>query len=167
MTESIGHHTTGHQLELIRKKIDENHLLGQRMVFFRDLLLNTGQPSSVLIVRLKTLNPAWIALSSIFFQISDIPMYNVHFIISWLTSNSRCLILTHCTWYQYMTNSPSSRIHTLIFCITNTLRARWNGGHFTDDVFKCIFLNENAWISIKISLMFVHWRPNNNIPAFV
>ena len=24
-----------------------------------------------------------------------------------------------------------------------------------DDIFKCIFLNENIWISIKISLKFV------------
>ena len=26
---------------------------------------------------------------------------------------------------------------------------------FPDDIFKCIFLNENAWISIKITLKFV------------
>ena len=48
----------------------------------------------------------------------------------------------------------------------NTLRARQNGGHFPD-AFKCIFLNENVWISIKISLKFVPWGPINNIPAFV
>ena len=29
------------------------------------------------------------------------------------------------------------------------------GRHFSDDIFKCIFLNENVWISIKISLKFV------------
>ena len=27
----------------------------------------------------------------------------------------------------------------------NTLRSRQNGRHFADDIFKCIFLNENAW----------------------
>ena len=32
----------------------------------------------------------------------------------------------------------------------NTLRPRQNGRHFPDDIFKCIFLNENVWISIKI-----------------
>ena len=32
-----------------------------------------------------------------------------------------------------------------------------------DDIFKCIFLNENIWISIKISLK----GSINNIPALV
>ena len=36
-----------------------------------------------------------------------------------------------------------------------------------DDIFKCIFLNENAWISIKISLKIVPKGPINNIPALV
>ena len=31
--------------------------------------------------------------------------------------------------------------------------------------FKCIFLNENIWISINISLKFVHKGPTNNIPT--
>ena len=34
-----------------------------------------------------------------------------------------------------------------------------------DDIFKSIFLNENIWISIKISLKFVPKGPINNIPA--
>ena len=37
----------------------------------------------------------------------------------------------------------------------NTLRPRQNGRHFADVIFKCIFLNENLLISIKISLKFV------------
>ena len=41
----------------------------------------------------------------------------------------------------------------------NTLRPRQNGRHFADDIFKCIFLNENAWIPIKISLKFVPQGP--------
>ena len=36
-----------------------------------------------------------------------------------------------------------------------------------DDIFKCIFLNENVWISIKISLKFVPKGLINNIPALV
>ena len=48
----------------------------------------------------------------------------------------------------------------------NTLRPRQNGRHF-EDILKCIFLNENVWISIKISLKFVHKSPINNIPALV
>ena len=49
----------------------------------------------------------------------------------------------------------------------NTLRPRQNGRHFADDIFKCIFLNENVWISIKISLKFVPKGPIYNIPALV
>ena len=49
----------------------------------------------------------------------------------------------------------------------NTLRPRQNGHHFADDIFKCIFLNENVWIQIKISLKFVPKGPINNIPALV
>ena len=49
----------------------------------------------------------------------------------------------------------------------NTLRRRQNGRHFADDIFKWIFLNENVWIPIKISLKFVPLGPINNIPALV
>ena len=48
-----------------------------------------------------------------------------------------------------------------------TLRPRQNGRHFADDMFKYIFLNENVWIQIKISLKFVPKVPINNIPALV
>ena len=43
-----------------------------------------------------------------------------------------------------------------------TLRLRQNGRHFADDLFKYIFLNENAWISIKISLKCIPKDPINN-----
>ena len=49
----------------------------------------------------------------------------------------------------------------------NTLRPRQNGRYFPDDIFKCIFLNENVWISIKISLKFVPKGLINSIPALV
>ena len=48
----------------------------------------------------------------------------------------------------------------------NTLRPRQNGRHFAD-IFKCIFLNENVWIPLKISLTFVPKGPINNIPTLV
>ena len=47
----------------------------------------------------------------------------------------------------------------------NTLRPRQHGRHFPDDIFKCIFLNENLRILIKISLKFVPKGPIDNIPA--
>ena len=51
--------------------------------------------------------------------------------------------------------------------LVNPLRPRQNGRHFADDIFKRIFLNENIWISLKISLKFVPKVPINNIPALV
>ena len=49
----------------------------------------------------------------------------------------------------------------------NTLRPRQNGRHFPDDIFKCIFLNENEWISLTILLKFVSKGQINNIPSLV
>ena len=57
-------------------------------------------------------------------------------------------------WY---TNKP----------VFNTLRPRQHGRYFPDDILKCIFLKENVWIPIKISLKFVWKSPINNIPALV
>ena len=54
-------------------------------------------------------------------------------------------------------------------CITtiHTLRLRQNRCHFADIICKCIFLNENVWISINISPKFVPKGLINNIPALV
>ena len=49
----------------------------------------------------------------------------------------------------------------------NTLRPRQNGRHFPDGIFKCIFLNENVWSSIGISLKFLSRVPIDNKPALV
>ena len=49
----------------------------------------------------------------------------------------------------------------------NTLGPTQNGGHFADGIFRCIFVNENVWIPIKISLKFVLNGSINNIPALV
>ena len=49
----------------------------------------------------------------------------------------------------------------------NTLRPRQNGRHFPYDIFKCILLKKNVWISIQISLKFVPKGPINNISALV
>ena len=45
----------------------------------------------------------------------------------------------------------------------NSLRPRQNGRRFPDD----IFMNENVWILIKISLKFVPKGPINDIPSLV
>ena len=65
--------------------------------------------------------------------------------------------------------SRISRVN--LIWLLSTLRPRQNGRHFPDDIFECIFLNENVWIPIKnsqwsflllkfghfISTIFQHW----------
>ena len=51
--------------------------------------------------------------------------------------------------------------------LVNTLRLRQNGRHFADDIFKCILLNENVWITIKNWLKFVPKGLINSIQALV
>ena len=49
----------------------------------------------------------------------------------------------------------------------NTLRPSQNDRNFADDIFKCNFLNEDARISLTISLKFVPEVRINNIPALI
>ena len=58
--------------------------------------------------------------------------------------------------------SLSKTLHRALYI---TLRPKQDGRRFPDDIFKYIFLNENVWISIKISLKSVPNGPINNIPA--
>ena len=74
----------------------------------------------------------------------------------------RCVFTHVCCWLFSVGNKVTTTTTKL-----NTLRPRQDGRHFADDIFKCIFLNENVWILIKISLKFVPWGPINNIPALV
>ena len=68
-----------------------------------------------------------------------------------------------CIWNViYKMVAISSRPH----CV-DILRPRQNVRHFPDDIFKCIFVNDNVWISIKISLKFAPKARINNIPAMV
>ena len=43
----------------------------------------------------------------------------------------------------------------------------WGRGKTADDIFKCIFLNENIWVSINISLIFVPKGWIDNIAALI
>ena len=42
-----------------------------------------------------------------------------------------------------------------------------NGRHFTDDILKCIFMNDMFYVLIGISLKFVPNGPVDNKPALV
>ena len=71
-------------------------------------------------------------------------------------------------WYKASIGSHSAgRQNSHFLTISNTLRSRQSGRHFPDDIFKWIFVNKDAWISIKISLKFVPRSPINNISALV
>ena len=75
-------------------------------------------------------------------------------------------------WYQTGSMPLPEPMKSTIYGVTRpqcvkSLRPRQNGCHFAENIFKYIFLNDNAWISIKISLKFVPKGPINNIPAFV
>ena len=52
-------------------------------------------------------------------------------------------------------------------CVFNTLRPRQKGHYFADGAFKCIFLNKNVWILMKIFLKFIPKGPINNISVLV
>ena len=63
---------------------------------------------------------------------------------------------------------PSNYKETVVQPVCfNTLSPTQNCRNFEDDIFKCIFLNENVWIMLRISLKFVPKIPINNIPALV
>ena len=64
----------------------------------------------------------------------------------------------------------SQLIHLSPYCddtagVFNISRPRQNVRHFSDDNFKCTFLNDNICISTEISLKSDTTGPINNIPA--
>ena len=71
--------------------------------------------------------------------------------------------LEKCSWY----NLPPRLMGGLHVSRVNTLRPRQNGRHFAEDIFKCIFMNENVWFPIKLSLKFVPKGLIKNIPELV
>ena len=73
---------------------------------------------------------------------------------------TKFIILVRVKW------NPSRIFIMMEDSLVDTLRPKQNGRQFVDDIFKCIFVNENVWISMKISLklflivqltIFQHW----------
>ena len=81
---------------------------------------------------------------------------------------------SHAHWYY---TSPYSSLASIIglyvMCLPsgvsfiNSTPPGWNGRHFADDIFRCIFINEVFGILIEISLKFVPKGPIDNNPALV
>ena len=73
------------------------------------------------------------------------------------------------SYFSNANHHTEKTMQTLVFVFLwfNIFRPRENGRHFADNIVKCIFLNENVWILIMISLKFAPKGPINNIPALV
>ena len=108
-------------------------------------------------------------------------------IMAWRRSGDKPLsepmivsLLTHIrvTWPQWVKSWHGSVIashnyvwmKTFIHAQTNAGLTHWGWekmANFSEDIFKYIFLNENVWIAIRISLKFVPECPIHNIPSLV
>ena len=84
-----------------------------------------------------------------------------------LQSHRQSVNISRITGERYVCLATEATLITTSLWGLNTLRPRQNGRHFPDDIFQCIFLNENVWILIKIPLKFVPKGPMSNIPALV
>ena len=99
---------------------------------------------------------------------------NIEHVIKWDLHWAMRIYTSHHTrsgGEQWVTGDKTIIYLSLVYgtynqCV-NALRPRQNGRHFPDDIFKCIFVNGNIWISIKISLKIVPEVLINKIPALV
>ena len=105
---------------------------------------------------------------------SNVVLYNCNIsILKWSnTMNIKSALWILMAWCFSSTKAAVATVLSMCLCFwgcvwVNTLRPRQNGRHFPDNIFKWIFLNENVWISINISLKFVPRGPINNIPTLV
>ena len=91
------------------------------------------------------------------------------------------MVLRHRSWFIHMLGGYDEIIltifilrcwsweqYTKLYLIgVNTLGPRQHRRRFADDIFKCIFFNENSCVLIKISLKYVRKGPIDNNPALV
>ena len=90
-------------------------------------------------------------------------MFNSDCIFFFIEDENQSILHNHhrCWW------PGDKRGHWIICHTINRLRPRQNSRHFPGDIFKWIFLNQNACISIQIPLKFAPRGPVKNIPALV
>ena len=72
----------------------------------------------------------------------------------------------YCVYYPHTQHANNKGCHQN-WMLLNTLRQRQDGRHFADNIFTCIFFNENCCILIKFSLKYVRKGPIDNNPALV
>ena len=73
----------------------------------------------------------------------------------------------HGTNCIYSHHTEGGSLDVLPGCKFNSSPPGQNGRHFADDMFKCISLNENIWMSNKISLKYVSWGLIDNMTALI
>ena len=85
----------------------------------------------------------------------------------YITGTTICLPDDNAVGLFYSTKKNNTIFHRYDIRIQydNEAETRWPP--FPDDIFKWIFLNENVWILIKISLKFVPGGTINHIPALL
>ena len=71
--------------------------------------------------------------------------------------------------FRYLEYKLAGKGYCIAFAkgISNTHPPGQNGRHFSDDIFKCIFMNEKFCDSIQVTLKFVPKGPIDNNPALV
>ena len=114
-------------------------------------------------------------MSSLVYLFSARPMITQFIDAIWV--NQMINFQTHFTFWYFVRNTSWQLSLLIIHVIQlwliqkmgkfNSSRPRQHGRNFPDDIFRCIFLNENIWIAIDISLIFVAKGPIDNIPALV
>ena len=85
----------------------------------------------------------------------DLRRYRVHYDVT--VMGALAMGLTDCLYISVCQVEP----------VLNSLRPRQSERHFADDIFMCIFFNENCCILIKFSLKYVRKGPIDNNPALV
>ena len=118
-------------------------------------------------LRFKSIHVGWSLWVYLFTFPGIISELNVSTYLSKIYSLETCDIVPHFLLLSWLGRKVWTHIdlgnQICLKDIINTLRPRWNGRHFADDIFKCIFLNEDVKVLIKISLKFVPKGPINNI----
>ena len=82
------------------------------------------------------------------------------------------LWLVQSVWYPSLESVSSTKSYSCVYgcrglavkSVTNTLRLGW---HFSDDMFKYVFLNENYCILNQILLKFVLYDPIDSLSALI
>ena len=70
-----------------------------------------------------------------------------------LENGHQCSCYRYCCTQWWWAISKHNTGYKIRYDILNSSPPRQHSRHFVDDIFRCIFLNENVWISIQVSLL--------------